>query len=216
MRSRALLLLLVLAACQDERVAALQAEIGTLAKERVKRELVERARDEVVAVEAELEQAQARVDALGAAERERAAARDRMREALQREIERNAALRGEIASADARIREASARATELRAKLDVTRADARSARDAASAFARELRADDPAWAVERRTRALAEFLRGVAARYPDDPVLRELAADASRPSLDPERAKQTAESVRDRIARVYQLEKDPLAQVGSK
>ena len=202
-------LALAVAACTNEKAESLRAEIAKLGKERVEASTVEKAKQEAAEAEAALAASRAAVDQARDELGKREAERDRLKQNLAAEVARSERLRGAIDAAVRSAQEATARNQDLDAKIGGEKRDATAVRDQAAVLAREIRPADPAWATARRLDNLAEFLQRASEQYPDDPVLKELAASSikgSSPSADDARkGADLAARARDRLATVFEL-----------
>jgi DNA repair exonuclease SbcCD ATPase subunit len=207
-----LLVALVSAGCTNERAEALRKEIAELHESRVERSAIE-------AAHREREEAEARLASLRAdleAEREALSGLEtegeRLRAALAAEGARNEHVRNRIEEVAEQARQTAARGQELDRRIGQIRQEAGWVCEQADVLARELRPDDPTWATARRLDTLLKFLKDVAERYPDDPVVAELAAepiDVEQPGPGAaEAGSETARRLRDRFSNVYELAPD--------
>ena len=200
-------------ACGPDRAAQLRAEIKQLKEARMERDAVAKARQEADAAEVASGERKAEVEKARAQAAEREAEVARLQSAFDAEVARNAQLRADVESEQQQIQQRAEAASRLEHQVAEATARGQWARNQADQLARELAIDDPDWAVERRLRALREFLAALAKEYPDDVVLAELAlstrpvaASATGGSDTRTQAAGVAARVRDRFTRVYGLE----------
>ena len=202
-------LLLLAAGCPNEKADALRAEIAKLKEERVEVATIEEAKREAADAEAALAATLTTLEDAHTEFADRELERDQANAAIEAEAARNARLRAEIDSVAQRAQDRAAFGQELDAQIAAIRERASWVRDQAAVLARELRPEDPAWASKRRLDSLADFSARVAKEYPDDPLVAEMAGQATpaaEPSAEQVRtAAEQAARLRDRFAAVYEL-----------
>jgi hypothetical protein len=208
-----LLLCVVVVGCEPDRVAEVSAEIEKLKADRVEASVVSQAHSEADAAEHRLGETKATLDqlrkeavGLGAREKE-------LEAALAHEAELTEHARTDAATARQAAAAEQAETEKKDREIGLARSSAMGVREQAAVLAREIRPGDPAWATERRVKAVTEFIAKVAREYPDDPVVAELAQpeDAADPVEAGALAAQKAARLRDRFTRVYNLDTPDVA-----
>jgi len=208
-----LLLCLLALGCEPDRVAEVNAETEKLKAERVEASVVSAARSEGDAAEHRLADAKATLDAL---QKDAARLGDRKKAldaALAHEGELAERARTDTASTQQATATEQADTEKKDGEIALARSRAMGVREQAAVLAREIRPGDPAWATERRARAVKEFIAKVAREYPEDPVVADLAQpeDTADPVEAGALAAQKAARLRDRFTRVYNLDTPEVA-----
>ena len=199
--------------CEPDRVAEVNAETEKLKAERVEASVVSAARSEADAAEHRLADAKATLDQL---QKDAVRLGDR-KKALDAGLAHEGELAGRARTDTASTQQATATEQADTEKKDgeiaLARSRAMGVREQAAVLAREIRPGDPAWATERRVRAVKELIAKVAREYPEDPVVADLAQPEDTP--DPVEAgalaAQKAAQLRDRFTRVYNLDTPEVA-----
>jgi hypothetical protein len=214
MRGASVFLLCVfVVGCEPDHVAEVKGEIEKLKAERVEASVVSQAHSEADAAEKRLAETKATLDQLRKEAVGLGARKKELESALAREAELTEHLRTDTATAQQATAAEQAESEKKDGEIALARSKAMGVREQAAVLAREIRPGDPAWATERRVRAVTEFIAKVAHAYPDDPVVAELAQreDVEDPVEAGALAAQKVARLRDRFTRVYNLDAPDVA-----